>query len=98
MCVLLGGFVGGLCEWQIWDVIPIEDIVRRAEKHFGVKVPTERVPSIENAGDLLDAIIAQLVDRDAGEVWEELRTVIVKAMGVARDEVAKTARFHYELN
>jgi hypothetical protein len=96
--ILFGGFVGALLEWQSLDDVPIEQVVYEAEDHFKVKVPPAKVRTIESAGDLYEAVRAELPEANAEEVWEELRALLAYQCDWDKDEVVKSARFNHELN
>jgi hypothetical protein len=96
--VLGAGLLGALTEWQLWDAVPIEEVVFEAESFFNVKMSAGKASVIESVGDLYDAIIEEVPNSDATKVWEELKALLVRQLGVDGDEVVKTARFHYELS
>jgi hypothetical protein len=97
LVVLFGGLVGALIEWQL-DDFDLGEIVYAAQDHFKVKLPREKVATIERAGDLHKALMAELPDADGEKVWEELKGVLANQLGWDKDEVVKAARFYYELN
>ena len=104
--VVAAAFLGGLLEWQTPDLIPIEETVRDAEEEFNVHIPDQIRAGIESAGDLHEAILVELRKQDASKfddaqfadtVWEQLRALLVKQLGVDIEEVEKSARCNYEL-
>ena len=86
-------------EWQLDDNVNIHDVVVEVEREFGINISESECLEIQTVGDLLNCVVKHT--KSAGpdlkgdrivqesEMWERLRKLLVKELGVDPDEVVK---------
>lgn len=103
LCSAAGAALGALMEWQLDDSLDINLVADEVEDEFGIKIPVSDREKIQTPGDLLQCVLSALAvtqansegsgEVDEAQVWTRLQTVLVKSIGLDRDEVTLTARF-----
>ncbi len=78
------------------------ELVMAVEDYFEVTIPDEVAQTLVTVGDLQAFVVSELTrigrfDGDSSRVYEQLKEIIVRQLGVRPDEVVPTARFVQDL-
>ena len=78
------------------------EIILAVEQEFGLEIPDAEAARMITVGDLQAFVVVELrrlgrTDADADAIFERLRAIICRQLGVQPDAVIPTARFVKDL-
>ena len=79
------------------------ELVMAVEEHFEITIPDATAETLVTVGALHAFVVSELTrigrfDGDSSRVYESLRRLIVRQLGVRPEEVVPTARFVQDLH
>jgi acyl carrier protein len=76
------------------------ELVMAVEEEFSMTIPNDVAATLDTAGKLYEYVILNHgIDGDLNEdqIWNKLVDVIIRQLGVRREEVKKESNFVYDL-
>lgn len=87
--------------------LDLYEVFLEVEEEFDIRIPEKKTQPVQSVGDFFDITIQFLreqyperfaVDSQYSEkVWQRLKDLLVRELGVKPEQVEKSARFFYEL-
>ncbi len=78
------------------------ELVMAVEEEFGLEIPDAAAEEMITVGEMHSFLVSELRRRgresDPAQVFERMRTIIVRQLGVNPDEVILSARFVKDLH